>query len=131
QLINPRVVPSFSTDLFAENIYLEKNILLRQAIMNLIDNAIYAAKQQVLINFTLADKNIVLTIQDDGEGIPKEIIENWGKPFLSKKEGGLGIGIFLANSTIERLGGEVHLKHSNLTTGSCIEILIPVITHKS
>ena len=48
-----------------------------------------------------------ITITDDGPGMSPERLERWGKPQKSAKKNGLGIGVFLANSTIERLGGTV------------------------
>lgn len=130
-LINPRIMPTFHLEIFDDTISLQKNILLDQAILNLIDNAIYAANSGVFVNFKNQNNYLLIEVEDDGQGIPAEIIENWGKPFFSKKEGGLGIGIFLANSTIERLGGKVSLNPksalSDSKLGSHIDITIPLI----
>jgi len=131
-LTHQKITPEFKILTSEHSASIQKNILLRQAIMNLIDNAIHAAKQSVVIHFEIIGKHLIIKIHDDGAGIPREIIENWGKPFLSKKEGGLGIGIFLANSTIERLGGKVILHNVTLhkgndQSGTTIEVSIPTL----
>lgn len=89
---------------------ISQHILLKQALLNLIDNALQAAQSKVRIDFTIMDASLHICILDDGDGIPEHILANWGKPFFSNKEAGLGIGIFLANSTIERFKGRIDLK---------------------
>lgn len=83
------------------------SLLLRHALINLIDNAVEAARSLVKVEFQGRGALLLITITDDGPGMPQRVLERWGKPQHSSKEAGLGIGVFLANSTIERLGGTV------------------------
>ena len=48
------------------------------------------------------------------------------QPVISQKRG-LGVGLFLTYSTINRLGGKIHLYNSKLG-GACVEITLPLLT---
>ncbi|MFT5692142.1 MAG: two-component system sensor histidine kinase RegB [Oceanicoccus sp.] len=132
QLINLSVMPIFTIDEPNSHSFIQNHILLQQAVQSLIDNAIHAAKSKVTIRCGESDGFLSIEISDDGPGIPPDIAVNWGKPFFSKKEGGLGVGIFLANSTIERFGGGVTLNTNinakdNEATGTSVCAQIPLI----
>lgn len=124
-LLSPSVAPAFSfspeesvaeekgegtiKDL-RENIATQKivfNLLLHHALVNLIDNAIQAAETRVLVAGKIDGDQFLLSIEDDGPGFSADMLSDTGKPIRSSKEDGLGIGIFLANTTIERVGGAV------------------------
>ena len=53
-------------------------------------------------------------IQDDGPGFPAEVLDWLGEPFLStrREEGGLGLGIFIANTLLARTGAKVHFDNT-------------------
>lgn len=44
-----------------------------------------------------------------GVQMPSEVANRLGEAFFSTKDGGTGIGLLLANATLERLGGQVSL----------------------
>ena len=94
------------------------SLLLRHAMINLIDNAIDACRNMVTVDFSCHGSVLRIAIADDGPGIPPGILTRWGKPLSSGKESGLGIGVFLANSTIERLGGTVAIDTSDGDTAA-------------
>lgn len=127
QLINLSVMPIFTIHEPNNDSLIQNHILLQQAVQSLIDNAIHAAKSQVNIRCGEAAGFLSIEISDDGPGIPPDIAVNWGKPFFSKKEGGLGVGIFLANSTIERFGGIVTLNANAKNSGTSVCAKIPLI----
>jgi two-component system sensor histidine kinase RegB len=58
-----------------------------------------------------------------------EILANAGKPFFTTKAQGhgFGIGLFLANATIERLGGTVQLFNRE-ERGACTRVTLPLST---
>lgn len=109
QLTNASPMPNMLYNKELEQLHLPYNFLLRHALINLIDNAVQAAKSRVVVDSVVTNGQLIVTIEDDGEGVPAEILDGWGKPVKSTKEQGLGIGVFLANSTIEKLGGQVKL----------------------
>ena len=87
---------------------------LRHSLANLIDNAIQFARRRVEIRVQPSRTALVLTIQDDGPGFPAELLHWLGEPFLStrREQGGLGLGIFIANTLLARTGAKVHFDNA-------------------
>jgi two-component system sensor histidine kinase RegB len=87
---------------------------LRHSLANLIDNAIQFAASAVWIRLRPSRAALVLTIQDDGPGFPPEVLHWLGEPFLStrREQGGLGLGIFIANTLLARTGAKVHFDNT-------------------
>jgi two-component system sensor histidine kinase RegB len=52
-----------------------------------------------------------IEIHDQGPGMPADVLERAGEPFFTTKggQGGMGLGLFLARSVVERLGGRLRL----------------------
>ena len=67
--------------------------------------------------------NFFLSIRDDGNGFKKEIIDQIGKPYISKKGSGMGLGIFIAKNLIENIGGSISFTNTN-NSGGNVEIII-------
>jgi len=70
---------------------------------------------------------VVLTVRDDGSGIPPEVLPNIFEPFVTTKENGHGTGLGLAvsRSIIERHSGRISLA-SELGKGTTVSITLPV-----
>ena len=117
-LNKPLHTPQFTADPSCSVNQLHQSLLLRHALINLIDNAIDAAKTFVAVDFQCDASVLQITITDDGPGMPKELLARWGKPQKSAKKSGLGIGAFLANSTIEKLGGTVAINAADGDTAA-------------
>lgn len=69
---------------------------MRQLILNLVRNALEAIDpgKMVTLRTLVSDQGeVVLIVQDQGKGIPPHVLENIGKPFLTTKENGTGIGL--------------------------------------
>ena len=88
---------------------------LRHSLANLIDNAIQFAASEVLITLRPSRTGLSLVIEDDGPGFPAEVLDWLGEPFLSTRrdEGGLGLGIFIANTLLARTGAKVHFDNTH------------------
>jgi two-component system sensor histidine kinase RegB len=102
--------------------------LLSQSILNLLNNAADASSECIVITSHWDQNNLHLEIVDDGEGLSAEAAQRAGEAFFTSKAPGqgFGIGLFLANANIERLGGTVHL--FNLEKGgACTQVTIPLI----
>ena len=67
----------------------------------------------------------LLVVEDRGAGIPEDIADALGSRFVSRKDGGLGLGVLLSSASIERLGGEVTL-HDREGGGTRWEVRLPV-----
>lgn len=101
---------------------------LRHSLANLIDNAIQFAESEVDVLVQPAPAGVTLIIQDDGPGFPPEVLDWLGEPFLStrREKGGLGLGIFIANTLLARTGAKVHF--GNTHQGARITISWPTQT---
>lgn len=82
---------------------------LSQALLNLLNNAADASPDSVEIAGNWDDREARLEIRDRGPGLSPEAALQAGQPFFTTKGHGIGIGLFLANATIERFGGKVAL----------------------
>lgn len=87
---------------------------MTQALVNLLNNAADAAPDATVeVSGQSRDGTLLLEIADRGPGLTPEVLARAGETFVTTKgEGvGLGIGLFLANATIERAGGSVQLQN--------------------
>ncbi len=101
---------------------------LRQVLINLLTNAIYAtnAKGKITTKLEAMDKQITLIIQDTGKGIPKENLNKIFEPFFSTKPPGegTGLGLFVTRGIVEKLGGQIKVT-SKLGYGTGFYITLP------
>jgi two-component system, sensor histidine kinase RegB len=101
---------------------------LRHAIANLVDNAVRFATRRVEIVVAVDAQGVVVEIADDGPGFMPEVLDWLGEPYLStrRKEGGLGLGVFIAKTLLARTGATVHFanrdKLSHRTKGALVRI---------
>lgn len=116
QLIRPRVTieAKLNGNLPAPLIATDRT--LEHALLNLLDNAADASPTGLKFEANWDERKLRIDIIDQGSGISPETSEKLGTPFISTKHGddpeisgGLGIGFFLTNATIERMGGRVEL----------------------
>ena len=103
---------------------------LRAALTNLLNNAADATpadavSQSIEIYTRWDDSNFTLEIQDHGKGLSEEAELKAGSAFFTTKAGGHGLGLFLANATIERMGGSVRLFNRE-QGGATTEIILPI-----
>lgn len=98
---------------------------LRQLILNLIKNGLEATPPggTITIKTCLAVKHVVLSIQDTGHGIPQEILQKLGTPFLTTKETGTGLGIPVCYRIAERHDAQIHIE--SYSKGTTFHILFP------
>jgi signal transduction histidine kinase len=103
---------------------------LRRVIGNLIDNAIkYAGEARVSI--TVDDGYAVLSVEDDGPGIPLDLANLLTEPFVrgevsrSRDTGGAGLGLAIAKNLAEAHGGDLSIETAK-SGGARIEVRIPI-----
>lgn len=131
QLLN-EIKNSYSTDKFKVNIEIPDNLyikgdkkLLRQAFSNIIQNSYEKLIDggEVKISAKEKNKKIIITIKDNGEGIPKEEIDKIFIPYYSKKAKGSGLGLTITKDIIERHQGKIAAISSE--DGAIFEIILP------
>jgi two-component system sensor histidine kinase RegB len=106
------------------------DVTLRAALMNLLNNAADASPQPVEIFTRWNSADFTLEIHDQGAGLSEEAALKAGSAFFTTKKEGRGLGLFLANATIERLGGTVRL-YNREAGGTTTELNLPIITAAS
>jgi two-component system sensor histidine kinase RegB len=101
-----------------------------QAIANLLDNAAEAtegrAAREVRVLLDRAHDEVVLTVADNGVGVPEALLRRIGEPFFTTKEPGrgTGLGLYLARHVVERQGGEMRVE-STEGRGTRITLKVP------
>jgi len=130
QLLRPTAQYQHHTDSTPPAPSINVDVTLRAALMNLLNNAADAAPQQIEIHTRWDSENFMMELHDHGKGLNEEAIAKAGSAFFTTKSGGRGLGLFLANATIERLGGTVRL--FNRSEGGATTLLtLPVAKHSS
>ena len=100
---------------------------LRQAVLILLNNAADASPQRVDVEARWNRESLHLTVGDRGGGVPAGTLEKLGRAFFTTKPPGqgTGLGLVLASSTVDRLGGTV--RWSNRPGGGlAAEIHVPL-----
>ena len=100
---------------------------LRQAIMNLLNNAADASPEQVDVEGQWNEQELCLRICDRGDGIPPEAADKIGKDFFTTKSPGKGhgVGLVLSSAIISRFGGAIKL-FNQPECGACTEVRLPL-----
>ncbi len=90
---------------------------------NLVENAVDFADRRVEITATWSSRDVVITIADDGPGIPPLVLDALGEPYITTRPtprlgqgadgepSGMGLGFFIAKTLLERSGATVVLEN--------------------
>jgi two-component system sensor histidine kinase RegB len=98
---------------------------------NLVENAVDFARESVVVRWHWDNETVGLTITDDGPGFPPDIIDRIGEPYMStrhgaEKGGGLGLGLFIAKTLLERSGATLEFQNAFVQgQGAVIDIEWP------
>ena len=111
------------------------NLLLKQLMTILFDNAVKYTEEDGEINFviTATDHNLYLTVSDDGIGIPqadkKKIFDRFYRvdKARTRQKGGFGLGLSLAKQIVDALKGSISVK-DNKPHGTIFEVKIAIQT---
>ena len=110
-------------------------LLLKQLMTILFDNAVKYTEEYGEINFviTATDRNLYLTVSDDGIGIPqadkKKIFDRFYRvdKARTRQKGGFGLGLSLAKQIVDALRGSISVK-DNKPHGTIFEVKIAIQT---
>ena len=107
---------------------------LRQVINNLLSNALkFTENGGVIVELCRSDLMLKMTVRDTGPGIPPDRATTLFQPFvqahssMARKHGGTGLGLHLSRKLAEALGGALRFVELTNRSGSCFEVLIPLI----
>ena len=133
EIINSfRETSSKHIDLFTDEdqnkINIQRTPEIIYGLRNFIGNAIKFSKSKVQINLKSNDKIIEIKIYDDGPGIPEDIINKIGEPYIKSKSkelssnSGLGLGTFLGKTLLERQGAILKFKRNSKLGGAQVTL---------
>lgn len=107
---------------------------LKQIFINIIENAIrYSnANTEIQITTIAKHKDAVITIQDNGIGIPKEDLPRITDRFYrvnkarSRADGGSGLGLSIVDQLVKQHNGQLSIQ-SELNKGTCVIVTVPIL----
>ena len=109
-------------------INIERTPEIIYGLRNFIGNAVKFSKSKVKINLKSDSQKVEIKINDDGPGIPDDVIDKIGEPYIKSKSkelnlnSGLGLGTFLGKTLLERQGAILSFKKNNGLGGALIII---------
>lgn len=104
---------------------------IKRALTNILENAVRYGSH-IKIDTFIKDQHIVITIEDDGPGIPEEHYADVFKPFYridnsrNLQTGGVGLGLSIASDAIHSHGGDITLSKSQELGGLKVTVTLPV-----
>jgi len=112
-----------------------RNPAILYGVGNILENAVDFARSEVEVNAWWNAETVEVVISDDGPGFAPEIIKRIGEPYLSRRRnaeesqsehGGLGLGVFIARTLLERTGANVSFSNRVFPDhGAVVQIVWP------
>jgi signal transduction histidine kinase len=107
---------------------------LQQIIWNVLSNAIKFTPKggSVALKATRAPTDVVVTVTDTGQGIPKSFLAHLFEPFrqadgsTTRRHGGLGLGLAIVNQLVQAHGGSIVAQSEGEGLGATFTITLPV-----
>jgi len=119
---------NFVVDKDQNKIAIQRTPEIIYGLRNFIGNAVKFSKSKVKINLTSDQKIIEIKINDDGPGIPEDIINKIGEPYIKSKSkelssnAGLGLGTFLGKTLLERQSAKLLFRRNSDLGGALVII---------
>lgn len=123
----------FTYDEFVEYHFFGQHDRIKQVLINLIKNAFEAIMEKeknglIQLELKKENGNCLLTISDNGGGIPEDLMDKLFKPFFTTKDEGTGLGLSITKQLIEEHNGFIKVK--NLEEGTSFFVSIPAYEHR-
>ena len=99
------------------------------ALGNFVENAVDYSNARVSITGRWTAETLEFKVVDDGPGFPPDILAKLGEPYVTTRRaepghGGLGLGVFIAITLVERIGGRVELDNAP-KLGASVRLILP------
>jgi signal transduction histidine kinase len=106
-------------------IYCDEN-QIKQVLINLVKNGIEAMPDggRIWVGLLAERERVILSVADEGAGIPEEVLNRIGEPFYTTKEKGTGLGLMVSFKIIENHGGTIQIE-SSPDRGTLFTITLP------
>tara|TARA_B100001093_G_scaffold30093_1_gene26105 strand:- start:1892 stop:3172 length:1281 start_codon:yes stop_codon:yes gene_type:complete len=118
----------FNFDQYSNDKKITKSIEIVYGLRNFIGNANKFSKGNIYINLKSDSETTEINIEDDGDGYPRDILSKIGEPYLrsnndiEKSKIGLGLGVFIGKTLLEKNFASVHCRNSQTRNGA--EVII-------
>jgi two-component system sensor histidine kinase RegB len=96
-----------------------------QSILSLLNNAADACPDNICVDIRIDEVQLSWTILDNGPGIAVDLMDKLGTPFLTNKQKGFGLGLFLSHTTLNRYNGSIQLFNRD-AGGTRTELILPI-----
>ena len=107
---------------------ISKSVEIIYGLRNFVGNANKFSKKNIYISITSDSEKSSITIEDDGQGFPKDILTKIGDPYIkslqskNKSRAGLGLGIFIGKTLLEKNKAKLLMRNSETRGGAEIKI---------
>jgi signal transduction histidine kinase len=96
-------------------------------LLQLLLNSLESSATSIAVTATTDGARVVLTVDDDGAGVPAEVRPRLAHPLVSTKLGAArGLGLALARARLEAVGGELQLLHPT-SGGTSVRVVLPAV----
>ena len=115
-------------DQYSNSLNITKSIEIVYGLRNFIGNANKFSKNKVFINIKSDNDITEITIEDDGEGYPNDVLRKIGEPYVKsykssiKSKSGLGLGIFIGKTLLEKNYANILCRNSETRGGAEVNI---------
>ena len=115
-------------DQYSNPINITKSIEIVYGLRNFIGNANKFSNSKVFINLKSNNNITEIIIEDDGEGYPNDVLRKIGEPYIKsykssiKSQSGLGLGIFIGKTLLEKNYANILCKNSKTRNGAEVKI---------
>ena len=118
----------FKNNQDTNSIKFKRSIEIIYGLRNFIGNANKFAREKIFITINSDSETTEVIIEDDGEGFPRDILDKIGEPYIRSKnqslnnKSGLGLGIFIGGTLLERNFANITFRNSITRNGA--EVII-------
>lgn len=123
---NIRVEKKYNSSKFV--VQADRGYLMR-AFNNIILNAIEAVDNNGKIEVIVSNLNVdscIVSIKDNGVGIPQDVRDKLFTPFFTTKSKGIGLGLAITKKIIDKHGGRIFISNNNGEKGTCVNVILPL-----
>lgn len=102
--------------------------VLRDALSNLLLNALQATTSggKVSLWASVENKELLISVQDTGPGIPNELREQIWEPFFTTRQRGTGLGLAIVRKRVQEVGGSASLGAIRSGRGAMFNLRVPI-----
>ena len=99
---------------------------LTQALVNILNNAADASPEDIRLEAMWTVSRLTLVISDRGPGLHEGVSRQLGRQPVTTKDEGMGVGLYLARATVQRLGGDLSIRNRE-QGGTITRITLPLL----